>query len=230
MAAGDLIPDAAAEEEENEDESNKSTVTPPRRNSHVNIISRSPPTSNTTWSLVSIKDKHNHDDEDSSFLIFPPTNHENLHLSPPSSPLVVDLKRHGKSFKLPSLSPSSSSLSEIVDGDESNDDSSTSTLFSPSTGPDSPPITRARETVGVVKWVSLGMEVLYSKVNGVLSSRWHSIPVHASAFTTVAVVVGFLYFWWRRRRGRFEQRDRDHLVRIIREKDEVCSSTPTSVC
>ncbi|CAI9112053.1 OLC1v1012424C1 [Oldenlandia corymbosa var. corymbosa] len=232
VAAGDSLPDV---EKENADESNTRTFTASRTLPRKPLVDRgiilTPPPS-ITWSLVSIKDNHHEgDDDDSSFLIFPPTKHENLHLSPPSPPPLhsLDFKHRGESFPLPFLSSSSSS-SEIVDGDESSDESSTSTLFSPSPGgPESLPVLRERTTVGVAGWVNLGVEVLYSRVKGVLQG-WHRTPAKTSAFGWAAMVVGFLYFWWRRRQGRIERENRHHRVaRIIKEKDERISQLENQI-
>ncbi|KAL3513140.1 hypothetical protein ACH5RR_025857 [Cinchona calisaya] len=177
-----------------------------------------PPPSNPGWSMVLIKDNHN---EECSSLIFPPIHHENLHLKHPS--VFKDYHDGKPVMPLSSSSSSSASLS-----DESNDgDNSSTTLLSPSSdsnqrvGPDSPVLTptpKTRHAADVSSWVNLGLEMVYSKVRCVLGSVQCSAKV--SSFTTAAMVLGFLYFRWRRRRVRVTEEDRDRLVRIIKEKDE----------
>ncbi|XP_027126232.1 uncharacterized protein [Coffea arabica] len=175
-----------------------------------------------SWSMVLIKENHQ---EDSCSLIFPPSHHENLHvvgksLTPSNSP---------PSPLLPSSTSASDLSSEVNnDSNDDDDDSSSTTLFSPSdsnrpSGPDSDspvptPRLRRRDAGDVPSWVNVGLEVFYSKIRGAVGT--FRFPVKVPAFTVAAMVVGILYFGWRRRRRSIKQRDRDRLVRIIREKDE----------
>lgn len=216
MAGDSSVSDAT---EENEDE----WLQPKFKNFSTNLQLKWEEEANQqgNWSMVLIKENHQ---GDPSSLIFPPSHHENLHVvgkssSPPNFPSSP-----------PSSSTSASDLSSEVDNVSNDDDgnSSYTTLFSPegsnrpaSPDSDSPvatPRLRRRDAADVTSWVNFGLEVLYSKIRGVFGS--FRFPVKVPAFTTVAMVVAFLYFRWRRRRRSIEHQERDRLFRIIMEKDE----------
>ncbi|XP_019167067.1 PREDICTED: uncharacterized protein LOC109162826 isoform X2 [Ipomoea nil] len=191
----------------------------------------------TDRSLVAIRD-YAADDSPRSSLVFPPANHENL---PVSVNLIGAFSRqhHLKSsfswefLSSPSESMSSSSQSRFV---AENDDSSSS--FSPSGSdlgdpPNPPPWTQPpppKTVAGSARWWNFGIEVLHSKINGILKHLRSFASVSgaiSSSYTPVgratlaAAVLMFIYFW-RRRRRRLEinKESREQLIRTVKEKDK----------
>ncbi|XP_062025471.1 uncharacterized protein LOC133741762 [Rosa rugosa] len=135
------------------------------------------------WSMVAIRD--------SNSSVFPPINHENLHL--PTSPSLSS----SSSSSLSSFSPS--------DSDES--------------GPVSPkkPDTQVGKCGESRSWVGFGVGLLRSKVLGIGSLiGWEKVWCFGSGAGIVAVVFMVWSFYLRVRRRRY--RKRSDL--IIKQKDE----------
>lgn len=138
--------------------------------------------------------------------VFPPINHENLHISSPS------------------LSPSTSSVSSFSPSD--TDSWGASSSSSPSDSPD-------QKIGGFTASVSIGLEILRSKLFAVVSlyrnyganrSAIWSIG-SAAAAAAAAVLSWWMYmrvWWWLKKKTRRKQTRREfHLMNIIKEKDEV---------
>lgn len=140
------------------------------------------------WSMVAISPNNDRSS------VFPPINHENLHL--PSSPSLSS----SSSSSLSSFSPS--------DSDES------------ALGPVSPrkSDTHVRESGEFRNWVGIGVEVVRSKLLGIASSvGWAKVWSFSSGASIVAVVFMLWSFYLRARQRRY----RNHFKLIIKEKDEV---------
>ncbi|KAF3437614.1 hypothetical protein FNV43_RR20370 [Rhamnella rubrinervis] len=166
------------------------------------------------WSMVVIRDSAAPND----CSVFPPNNHENLHLH--------EREEHP-------LSPSSSASS-------SSSSLSSSSSFSPSdtdsSDPESPLPSDARvqKTGGKANsWLSIGFEVLRSKLlafalpfgyNGG-GIRW-GIQSFGSTAGVLAMVV---MLWSLYMRGRHRRRSRENLMLLVKEKDEVSLIVPSKV-
>lgn len=168
------------------------------------------------WSMVVIKDYHE------CSLVFPPINHENLHLKP--SNFTEQLPKPCESLSPSLFSSSSSTLSTLS---AENDDESNVSMSSPFSPMGSDQMVSAESTdliakqltrpgIGVRNWLYYGLVVLLRKVKGLLCL----FPSPSKAAFTAALVLAYLYF---RRRSRVVIREerRDSFNRIIREKDEV---------
>lgn len=170
-------------------------------------------------SMVAIKNhqKHGHNDPP---LVFPPVDHENLHISPDPPPTPNQIPHIHAGNQRISFSDS-----------DSDSDSNSSSTFSPS---DSSPVLRspifsnprARPTADAAGWFDFWSEILNSKVNVLVrffcstftSARGVFLTFRSPAFT--AILILFLYFR-RRRRLRCGEESRDRLIGIIKERDEV---------
>ncbi|KAL7161286.1 hypothetical protein ACSBR2_041852 [Camellia fascicularis] len=183
---------------------------PPLLHSSSNTLHRSLSDSQTQfreWSMVAFRDAHFDSNHDHS-VVFPPINHEGLHItSSPSDDLHQDLK--------PSNSPPDDN--ELL--------------------PLSPPQTAGVGGEAVARWVGFGFELLRSKVSGIASSvrnfvgfggtNWsYSLGANRS-FSSATGVAAALLVWCllavvrrRRRRVLVRKESRDHLILLIKEKDE----------
>ncbi|GMQ10805.1 hypothetical protein CsSME_00053667 [Camellia sinensis var. sinensis] len=184
---------------------------PPLLHSSSNTLHRSLSDSQTQfreWSMVAFRDAHFDSNHDHS-IVFPPINHEGLHItSSPSDDQHQDLK--------PSNSPP--------------DDNGLVPL--------SPPQTAGVGGEAVARWVGFGFELLRSKVSGIASSvrnfvgfggtNWsYSLGANRSFSSTIGVAAALLVWCLlvavrqRRRRVLVRKESRDHLILLIKEKDEV---------
>ncbi|KAJ7956426.1 putative Transmembrane protein [Quillaja saponaria] len=164
-------------------------------------------------SMVVIKDYR----DQNPTSIFPPINHENLHIS---SNLDQD-------EKFP-VSPSSSSLSSSY-----SSSASLSSSFSPSDTdtwslPLPPPSnSRVKKFGDVTGWMGFSLEILRSKAYSIVSSyRCCAASANRGLFWSVAPsAAAMVVFWWlyirvwRRRRKR-QTESVNHLMTIIKEKDK----------
>ncbi|KAL3819485.1 hypothetical protein ACJIZ3_005390 [Penstemon smallii] len=158
------------------------------------------------WSMVSITNyQHNHN-------IFPPSNHENLRISP-LNPTPIHIDNLGNSF------------SESDLGSDSDSNSNSSSTFSPSDSIlfSSP---KARSAADVSGRFDSWAVILLSKVNSCLRFLRSNIASSAGALGTfrsgaafTVVMVAFLYLR-KRSRLRIGEESRVRLVDIINEKDE----------
>ncbi|KAK9278793.1 hypothetical protein L1049_028371 [Liquidambar formosana] len=159
------------------------------------------------WSMVVIRDSLSDDCS-----VFPPINHEGLHISSRHNHQNPECPSPSPSLpSLPSPSPSPS--------DETGEDPQSS----------SPSNYRIRLPVDVSRWFAIGLEVLRSKFLGIVPSFRYNAAIGGSvwSFAPVAglvtsLLLSLLYMRVRRRRHRrcLEQ-SRDHLLLLIKERDEV---------
>ncbi|KAE8124383.1 hypothetical protein FH972_019277 [Carpinus fangiana] len=168
------------------------------------------------WSMVLIRDSPAHGD----CSVFPPVNHENLHIPSHSQPCEEQqnpLSPSSSSSTSPSLSSSSSfTLSSSLSPSDSFDSDSL---------PAPPSDSRVKKAGEVTSWIGIGLEVFRCKVVAVVSSFRNYVAYNRGAFRSfgpvaavVALVVWTLFMRYRRRRRRAETVGR--LVQIIKEKDE----------
>ncbi|XP_016481900.1 uncharacterized protein LOC107802837 [Nicotiana tabacum] len=177
-----------------------------------------------TRSLVAIGDFSIHKIAGDS-AVFPPVNHENLYIS---TNFVG--KTHSQSSSPPFPSSPSLSSSSFSPSNRDNDDSSYSFAASDSNAvdpsksvPDSPrPPARVDGYGG--KWWNLGLQVLFSRVNGIAIFRWcftsarRAVTGMFPPYGVAAMFVLFAYFRWRRRL--ITRQSREQLRRTITKKDE----------
>lgn len=170
--------------------------------------------------------------------LFPPTNHEGLHISqqtpqstsPPSSSFASPSQRSSSSSSSSSFSSSPSSSSQL---DQIEDDPEPFSELD-ETGDDdddpeslSPPDSRIRLPSDVSVWLRTGLEVLRSKVLGIVSGFRNYAAVRrgpvwwlgSAAGVVMALLVSLSYKSIRRRRFR-EQRI-NKLMILLKERDEV---------
>ncbi|KAI4343907.1 hypothetical protein L6164_011202 [Bauhinia variegata] len=142
-------------------------------------------------------------------LVFPPINHENLHIS-----------SNSHQFEYITESPSSSSSSSSV---SSFSPSETDTWVLPSPTPSDSLVRKNGHFAG---WMGIGLEVLCSKAVAVVTSfRNYSINKAAIRSIGPAASVVLLSWWiyiqvWRWLRRRRRQTREKHLMTIINQKDE----------
>ncbi|KAI5330127.1 hypothetical protein L3X38_029524 [Prunus dulcis] len=155
-------------------------------------------------SMVAIRDTPLSSYNDCS--VFPPINHENLHL--PSQPN----KQHSDPL---SPSPSSPSLS--------SSSSSSLSSFSPSDSDESGPVsplssgTQVRKPGQGTTWIGIRVEVVRSKLFAMASSfGFDKVWCFASGAGMAAGVFILLSLYLRARQRRY----RNHLKLIVKEKDE----------
>lgn len=166
------------------------------------------------WSMVAIRSHRKHD-HDNPPVVFPPVDHENLHIS------REDLKIH----EIHAIRAANLQIS-FSDSDSDSDLNSSST-FSPSDSsppPRSPiaPAKKADEAGKSGSWTGM----LNSKANALVrflcsalaSSRGALLTYRFAAFA--AVLAAFLYFR-RRRKLRGGEESRDRLIAMIKQRDEV---------
>ncbi|XP_009761184.1 uncharacterized protein [Nicotiana sylvestris] len=180
-----------------------------------------------TRSLVAIRDFSIHKIA-GEFAVFPPVNHENLYIS---TNFVG--KTHSQSSSPPfpsSPSLSSSSSSSFSPSNRDNDDSSYSFTASDANAVDPPksvpgsPRPPARVDGYGGKWWNLGLQVLFSRVNGIAMFRWfftsarRAVTSMLSPYGVAAMFVLFAYF--RLRRRLVTRQSGEQLRRTITEKDE----------
>ncbi|KAK4437034.1 hypothetical protein Salat_0037300 [Sesamum alatum] len=173
------------------------------------------------WSMVAIRKLHQDHGCDYAPIVFPPINHENLHISPepPSTPEGI-----------PHVRADIQQISFSESDSDSDSNSNSSSTFSPSDSspvPRSPvfPNPRARPAVDEAGWFDSWTEILRCKVSGVARflctsftySRVAFLTLRSTAFT--AILIAFLYFR-RRRRLRAREERVDRLIGIIQERDE----------
>ncbi|KAL3640547.1 hypothetical protein CASFOL_015515 [Castilleja foliolosa] len=166
------------------------------------------------WSMVTIRN-HLDNDNNNPPIIFPPINHENLHISTEKILHVhADNQQH--------------SFSDSISDSDLDSDSNSSSTFSPSNSSPSPPsplvlasdltVTPAYAAPG---WFDSWMKILCAKVrlfcSSFVSSRGVFLTFRSAAFT--AVLMAFLYFR-RRRRMRNGEESKGRLIGIIKERDE----------
>ncbi|GFP87458.1 hypothetical protein PHJA_000889500 [Phtheirospermum japonicum] len=170
------------------------------------------PPPKTPWSMVAIRN-HLDNDNNNPPIIFPPINHENLHISTEKI-LQIHADNQPHSF-----SDSDSDL---------DSDSNSSTSFSLSDSSPSPPSplisvsdlteSPASDAAG---WFDSWMKILCAKVRlfcgSFISSRGVFLTFRSASFT--AVLMAFLYFRWRRRLRDAEE-SKGRLIGIIKERDE----------
>ncbi|KAL8457505.1 hypothetical protein ACS0TY_035389 [Phlomoides rotata] len=176
------------------------------------LVSAVLPPPKTPWSMVAIRNLQKHGSNDPP-IVFPPIDHENLHISP-SPPATLE--------RIPYIGAVNQRI--LFSDSDSDSDSNSSSTFSPSDSSPAPlsplfPEKPAARRVG--SW----SEMLNSKVNDLMqlfcsmctSSRGVFFTFRSAAFT--AILVAFLYFR-RRRRLRGGERSRARLIGIIKERDE----------
>ncbi|GFZ03559.1 hypothetical protein Acr_16g0001830 [Actinidia rufa] len=147
------------------------------------------------WSMVTVED-------DRSF-VFPPVNHEGLHLSStPSSSLSNRKSSDSPSEENGWVPPHPAEAADAGSGGGGE----------------------------VARWAGLGFELFRDKVSGLVSSIRYFVDVRGASwsFCSATGVATAVLAWWlfvviRRRRRRLEVRSesRDHLILFIKEKDEV---------
>ncbi|PQQ20492.1 uncharacterized protein Pyn_22291 [Prunus yedoensis var. nudiflora] len=154
--------------------------------------------------MVAIRDSPLSPNNDCS--VFPPINHENLHL--PSQPN----QQHPEPL---SPSPSSPSLS--------SSSSSSLSSFSPSDSDESGPVsplslgTQVRKHGQGTTWIGIGVEVVRSNLFAMASSfGFDKVWCFASGAGMAAGVFMLLSLYLRTRQRRY----RNHLKLIVKEKDE----------
>lgn len=179
------------------------------------LVSAVSPPPKTSWSMVAIRNHQKHGSNDPP-IVFPPIDHENLHISP--SPSAI-----------PEKNPYIHAVNQrIMFSDfDSDSDSNSSSIFSPS---DSSPSSLSRLFPASAEADAVGRldswsEMLNSKVNGLMQFFCSMFPssfftLRSAAFT--AILAAFLYFR-RQRRLRGGERSRARLIGIIKERDEVRS-------
>jgi hypothetical protein len=170
------------------------------------------------WSMVLIRDSPAHGD----CSVFPPVNHENLHIPSHSQPCEEQ-----QNPLSPSSSSSSSSTSPSLSSSSSFTSLSPSDSFDSDSLPAPPSDSRVKKAGEVTSWIGMGLEVFRCKVVAVVSSFRNYVAYNRGAFRSfgpvaaaMALVVWTLFMRYRRRRRRAETVG--HLVQIIKEKDEVC--------
>ncbi|KAH6830648.1 hypothetical protein C2S53_010127 [Perilla frutescens var. hirtella] len=168
-------------------------------------------------SMVAITNHQKHDHKNPP-VVFPPIDHENLHISPQLPPSTYQIHTiHARNRQI-----------SFSDSDSDSDFNSSATFSPPDSSP-SPrsPISSALRPRPAAGRFGSWTEILNSKVNGWIrflcstftSSRLSLLTFRSAALA--AVVVAFLYFRRRRRRrlgGGEESRDR--LIGIIKKRDE----------
>ncbi|XP_073148002.1 uncharacterized protein [Henckelia pumila] len=150
-------------------------------------------------------------------IIFPPVNHENLHISSDQIPLI--LKNNASVDQQSSYSNS--------DSDSDSDsiaNSMSSSTFSPSNSTPiahSPPFASPKAKPAAIDWDSW-TRILHTKISGITRFIWGLSPGSWWTFrsaTITAVLIAFLYFR-QRRRLRAVESSKGRLLGIIEEKDE----------
>lgn len=177
----------------------------------VSAVSPPPP----HWSMVAIRNHQKHYHKNPP-IVFPPIDHENLHISPELPPSPYQIHNIHAGNRQNSFSDS-----------DSDSDLNSSTTFSPSDSSPPPrsPISSALRARPAAGWIGSWTEILDSKVNGLVrflcgafsSSRGALLTFKSAAFA--AVLVAFLYFR-RRRRLIGGEECRDRLVGMIKKRDE----------
>lgn len=156
------------------------------------------------WSMVKIRDSLHpqfNKINDFDFSIFPPTNHENLHI-----PSDQDQEHHQQQPKDPSSKPPSQPL-----------------FLQPSDLSTQQLTWCSRE--GFIGWLGFGFEVLRAKICSMISLFGQNGATRG-AFWSAAGMAVFVIWWWFCRRVRQRRRlsgreSVENLKVIIREKDEV---------
>ncbi|CAI9757560.1 unnamed protein product [Fraxinus pennsylvanica] len=180
---------------------------------------------NTPWSMVAIRDYG--DDNKNPTIIFPPINHENLHISE-DTPHV-----YGESSitSSPYNDEYSESDSYSYSDSDSDSHSNSSATFSPSdsSAVSASPLSQSpnAKSAGyiIALWFDSWVEILRSKLNNSTTLIWNNLAstLRASltfrSATVTAMLLMFLYFR-RRRRLREQEEITNQLIRIIKEKDE----------
>lgn len=185
-------------------------VYPPESAAAENMPATAPPidhppllttTLSPPWPVASIT-KH----ETNATIIFPPANHENLHISPDQSPLKIHID----------LFSSSSDSGSISDSDSISNSYST---FSPSDS-DSPLFSRPKSGLSIRSetWTERLCYRFYSAVKHIWSFIGSSRGLWLT-FRSAVVVLGFLYFR-QRRRLRAGEETRARLIGVIGDKDQ----------
>ncbi|XP_057805132.1 uncharacterized protein LOC131020380 [Salvia miltiorrhiza] len=175
----------------------------------VAAVSPQPP-----WSIVAIRNLPKHE-LDNPPIVFPPIDHENLHISPQSPPSPYQSYNIHAGNRQISFSDS-----------DSDSDLNSSSTFSPSDSSPPPrsPISSARPA-DAAGWFGLWAELLNSKVNITVRFLRSALTASKGALLTyrsvafAAVLAAVLYFR-RRRRLRGGEESRDRLVGMIRKRDE----------
>lgn len=167
------------------------------------------------WSMVVIRDVQHHND----CSVFPPVNHENLHISSPSHQ-CDDI----------SASPSSSSPSSSFPLSSSVSSFSPSDIDSWGLSSSLPSDSLVQKIGGFTGWVSIGLEILRSKLFAMVS-LYRNYAAKRSAIWSIgpaaaaAVLSWWMYmrvwYWLKQRTRRTQTRRESHLMTIIKEKDEV---------
>ncbi|KAK4362257.1 hypothetical protein RND71_017498 [Anisodus tanguticus] len=148
------------------------------------------------------------------FAVFPPVNHENLYIS--TNFAVNQTHSQSSSPPFPS-SPSVSSLSSSSFSLSNRDKDVSSYSDPPKSVPDSHRVpARASDYQG--RWWNLGLQVLFSRINGIGNRARRAVTIILSPFGVTVMLVMFVYFRWRRRLIRGESREQ--LRRTINAKDE----------
>ncbi|KAL1541643.1 hypothetical protein AAHA92_25841 [Salvia divinorum] len=167
------------------------------------------------WSIVAIRNLKKHE-LDNPPIVFPPIDHENLHISPQLPPSPYQIYNIHAGNRQISFSDS-----------DSDSDLNSSSTFSPSDSSPPPrsPISPARpeDSAG---WVGSWTELLNPTVNVLVRFLRSALTASRAALLTyhrsvafAAVLAAFLYFR-RRRRLRGGEASRVRLVGMIRERDE----------
>lgn len=179
--------------------------------SRVAPVSPPPP-----WSIVSIRNPPKHE-RDNPPIVFPPIDHENLHISPEPLPSPYQIYNIHAGNRQISFSDS-----------DSDSDLNSSSTFSPSDSSPPPrsPISSGRPASDAAGWFDSWTELLNSKViilvrllRGALTASGGALLTYRSV-AFAAVLAAFLYFR-RQRKLRGGEESRDQLVVMIRKRDEV---------
>lgn len=168
------------------------------------VAALSPP-----WLMVAIRSHQKHDPENPP-IVFPPIDHENLHIPPTP-------------YQFHSIHAGNLQIS--FSDSESDSDLNSSSTFSPSDSSPPPrsPISLANPAADAAGWFGSCTGTLNSKLNALVRFLCSALTSSRGALLTfrfAAVLVAFLYFR-RRRRLRGGEESRDRLIGMIKQRDEV---------
>ncbi|XP_047955624.1 uncharacterized protein LOC125201516 [Salvia hispanica] len=167
------------------------------------------------WSIVAIRNLKKHE-LDNPPIVFPPIDHENLHISPQLPPYSHQIyKIHAGNRQI--------SFSES----DSDSDLNSSSTFSPSDSSPPPlspisPVKPADSTGWFNSWTELlnpTVSVLLRFLRSALTASRGALLTNYRSVAFAAALAAFLYFR-RRRRLRGGEESRERLVGIIRKRDE----------